>query len=235
MRNFGAAFRILAIAVLTGLVALTTVAFGPTGIAQPPAGGLSLAKSAAPSAGLRAGDTVTYTFVVTNTGATPISDVGVEEVAFTGSDPAPGATCPAAPLQPGQSVTCTATYDVTDADQAACLIDNTARATGVDPAPVESLPASARVLTDCTGDLAGSAILPLLGSSGAGSFALGPLAVGSLGLGSLGALGASVGAVAWALATPYQPVPTARCQDAPYPIVPFLIPPCPGEPSPEGP
>lgn len=239
MRKFGAAFRIVVIAVLTSLVALTTVVFGPTSIAQPTAGGLSLAKSASPQVGLQSGDKVTYTFLVTNSGATPISDVGVDEIRFTGSGSAPDANCSSSTtLQPGQSVTCTATYEVTDDDAAACFVDNTAKATGTDSqgTPNQSAPSSARVLTDCGNNFAGSATLPpLLGSSGLGLSGLGSLAagsvlgVGSLGLGTLGALGA-LGA--WALSTPYQPPPAAQCQNAPFPIVPYLIAPCPNEQSP---
>ncbi|WFR72502.1 hypothetical protein P9209_00260 [Prescottella defluvii] len=64
---------------LTSLVALTTVVFGPTSIAQPTAGGLTLVKSASPRVGVKSGDTVTYTFAVTNTGQTPISQVAVDD------------------------------------------------------------------------------------------------------------------------------------------------------------
>ncbi|WP_242676693.1 hypothetical protein [Rhodococcus sp. ABRD24] len=240
MRSFSAASRMLVIAVLTGLVALTTLAFGPSGIAQPQ-GSLSLVKSASPSVGVQSGDTVTYTFVVTNTGGTPISDISVDEIAFTGSGPVPDATCPAGTLQPGQSVTCTATYDVTDADEGACLIDNTATATGSDPQQiaVTSAPSSTRVVTACQSGFPGSAILlPGLGLSGLGSLAVGSVgALGSLGLGSLGALGA-LGF--WALTTPYQPGPGAPCTNEPLPNVPFLnvplpnlpflYPPCPNAP-----
>lgn len=247
MRNFGTAFRILVIAVLTGLIALVTTAIGPTGFAQPPAGGLTLVKSASPEFGLASGDTVTYTFRVTNTGTTTVTGVAVEETAFTGSGEAPGVTCDSDTVDPGQSVTCTADYEVTDADQAACLITNTAVATGdAEGTPVTSAPASARVVTDCAGDLAGSAFLPAaLGSADAGSLGLlAPLALGSLGLGSLGSLGALGGLIGVALTTPYQPAPAAQClnapfQNVPFPYVPGLTSPCPGErnggQNPEGP
>lgn len=248
MRNFGAAFRILVIAVLTGLVALTTVIAGPTSLAQPPAGGLSLGKTATPSVGLASGDTVTYTFVVTNNGPTTVSGITVEELAFSGSDGAPDVTCDPDTLQPGQSVSCTTTYDVTDEDQAACLITNTAKATGdAEGTPVESAPASAQVVTDCGADLLGSAFLPAaLGSADAGSLGLlAPLALGSLGLGSLGSLAGLGGLIGAALTTPYQPAPAAQClnapfQNVPFPYVPMLTSPCPGEQNdgqnnPEGP
>ncbi|CAM2994185.1 DUF11 domain-containing protein [Prescottella defluvii] len=242
MRNLGAVSRILVVAVLTGLVALTTGVFGPAGLAQPPAGSLSLAKSASPSGGLGAGDTVTYTFVITNTGTTTVSGIGVREVSFTGSGGAPAVTCSPDMLQPGQSVTCSTTYDVTDADQEVCFIENSAIATGVDPASVESLPSSVRVLTDCADNLTGSAFLPAaLGSSELGSLGvLAPLGLGSLGLGSLGSLGALGGLIGWALTTPYQPAPAAQCLNAPFPSVPFpsvpfLTAPCPDEQGPDVP
>ncbi|NKR42252.1 DUF11 domain-containing protein [Rhodococcus hoagii] len=245
MRN--SVLRISAVGVLAALSALTTVVTAPPSIAQPPAGVLTLAKSASPELGLASGDTVTYTFVVTNNGTTAVSGIAVEETAFTGSGGAPGVTCDSDTLDPGQSVTCTADYEVTDADQAVCLITNTAVATGdAEGTPVRSAPDAARVVTDCAGDLAGSAILPAaLGSADAGSLGiLAPLALGSLGVGSLGSLGALGGLIGVALTTPYQPAPAAQClnapfQNVPFPYVPGLTSPCPGEQNggrnPEGP
>ncbi|WP_280763610.1 DUF7507 domain-containing protein [Prescottella agglutinans] len=214
---------------LTSLVALTTVVFGPTSIAQPTAGGLTLVKSATPRVGVKSGDTVTYSFAVTNTGQTTISQVAVDDAIFSGTGSAPQPTCQGT-LQPGQSVTCTATYTVTDADQAACFITNTATATGNDPQgnPVTSAPSSASVVTNCANPVMGSAILPALGSPLFGSPLLGSLAAGSLGLGSLGigSLGVLGALGAWTLSTPYQP-PAAMCPNPLFPNVPFLNVPCP--------
>ncbi len=72
---------------------------------------LALAKTASPTAAAKAGDPVTYTFTVTNTG-----NVTVKGIAVT--DPLPGLTaidCPsgAASLAPGAAVACTAGYTVT--------------------------------------------------------------------------------------------------------------------------
>jgi hypothetical protein len=233
VRNFGAVFRILVIAVLTGLVALTTVAVGPTSVAQPTAGGLTLAKSASPKVGLQSGDLVTYTFTVANTGDAPIADVHVTELVFTGSGGTPEpAGCPTT-LGPGESASCSATYEVTDTDQEACLIDNTAVATG--QGGNKSAQSSASVVTDCQRDFAGSAFLPpLLGTPLLGSLALVPLEVGSLAFGSLGA---AIGLGAWALTTPYQPPAQPACLNVPYPNVPFpnvpyLSKPCPQEQDP---
>ncbi len=80
-----------------------------------------------------AGDTVTYSFVVTNTGTTTLDNVRVQ-------DPLPGLSNitfgawpnPAAPgsLVPGASVTATASYTLTQADVDAGSVMNTATATG---------------------------------------------------------------------------------------------------------
>lgn len=92
-----------------------------------------------------AGDTVQYTFTVTNTGLLPISGISV-------SDPKAGAvTCPAAPLAAGASVTCTADapYTITAADVAAGGVDNTATASGTPQGgtPITSSPSSTHTPT----------------------------------------------------------------------------------------
>ncbi|MGW5052635.1 CshA/CshB family fibrillar adhesin-related protein [Actinokineospora sp. NPDC004072] len=93
--------------------------------------------------GADAGDTVSYTLVVTNTGPVVLH-------AITVVDPMLGeVTCPAGPLAPGASVTCTARpYTVTQADVDARKIENTAVATGMTP--------GGQVVTDTD-----SAIVPL--------------------------------------------------------------------------
>ena len=110
---------------------------------------LTLAKSASPTTVTTAGQTVHYTFVVTNTGNVTLTAVAVAEVAFSGSGPQPVATCPAgaASLAPGASVTCTATYTVTQDDINAGQITNNAIANGTPPTgpPVTSPPSNATV------------------------------------------------------------------------------------------
>ncbi len=73
-----------------------------------------------------AGDTIDYTFTVTNTGALPLQEIAV-------SDPKVGAvTCPGSSLAPGGSETCTASpYTVTKEDELAGSVQNTATASGV--------------------------------------------------------------------------------------------------------
>ncbi len=75
-----------------------------------------------------AGDTITYTFKVTNTGTVSLNPVTV-------SDPKLGAlTCPSGALAPGDNVTCTPkTYTLTQADVDAGKVENTATAHGTPP------------------------------------------------------------------------------------------------------
>ena len=88
-----------------------------------------------------AGDTISYTFVVTNTGALPMSNITV-------TDSKVGAvTCPNPTLAPGDSETCTAVnaYTVTAADVTAGAVNNNATASGLPPgglSPVKSAPSS---------------------------------------------------------------------------------------------
>ncbi|MEY9850520.1 hypothetical protein ABH923_000198 [Leifsonia sp. EB41] len=99
-------------------------------VAENPA--LALVKTASPLHATAAGDAITYSFAVTNTGDTTVNGIGIAEGAFSGTGTAPSPTCPAgaASLAPGATVTCTATYTVTQADANAGGIDNTAAATG---------------------------------------------------------------------------------------------------------
>ncbi|WP_344669914.1 DUF7507 domain-containing protein [Catenulispora yoronensis] len=108
---------------------------------------ISLAKSASPTVVSKAGDTVAYSFVVTNTGNVPLTSVTVVDTAFSGSGGAPAITCPVTTLAPAESTTCTATYVVTRTDIDAGQITNTATATGTPPTgpAVESAPSSATV------------------------------------------------------------------------------------------
>lgn len=110
---------------------------------------LSLTKSVTPTWITRAGESVEYSFVVTNTGNVTLSDAIITETAFSGTGPVPVASCPAgaASLAPGASVTCTATYTATQADVDARIISNTAVAEASQPdgTGVSSEPSSADV------------------------------------------------------------------------------------------
>ena len=77
-----------------------------------------------------AGDRVSYSFVVTNTGAQTITTVAVNDAKVGAT------TCPATTLAPGASTTCTTTaaYVITQADVDAGSVSNTATVTGRNPA-----------------------------------------------------------------------------------------------------
>ena len=77
----------------------------------------------APSGKVAAGDKVSYSFAVTNTGNVTLSGLSV-------SDPKVGkVTCPETALAPKAATTCTAVYTATPADIAAGVISNTATVT----------------------------------------------------------------------------------------------------------
>lgn len=110
---------------------------------------LTLQKSADPSTVTAAGETVTYSFLVTNTGNVTLTAATVDETAFSGTGTPPAAACPAeaGALLPGATVTCTGSYVTTLADVTAGTITNTAIATATAPGgvPVDSPPSSATV------------------------------------------------------------------------------------------
>jgi uncharacterized repeat protein (TIGR01451 family) len=87
---------------------------------------LGLVKSVLPTTVDAAGDTVAYSFEVTNTGNVTLDAVGVSESAFSGTGTTPVATCPTGPLAPDDVVTCTAAYTITQDDMDAGSLDNTA-------------------------------------------------------------------------------------------------------------
>lgn len=89
-----------------------------------------------------AGDTIAYTFTVTNTGNTTISNVAI-------NDPKVGAVnCPATTVAPTQSVNCTATYTITQADVNAGAVKNTATAGGTSPSGTQVTSGPSSTSTD---------------------------------------------------------------------------------------
>ncbi|WP_233251750.1 DUF11 domain-containing protein, partial [Serinibacter arcticus] len=87
-----------------------------------------------------AGQEITYTFVVTNTGNVTITDAAPVEVDFSGTGDLGPITPASATLAPGQNATYTATYAVTQADVDAGEVTNTATATGTPPPGTELPP-----------------------------------------------------------------------------------------------
>jgi uncharacterized repeat protein (TIGR01451 family) len=96
-----------------------------------------------------AGDIVHYSFLITNTGNTVLTDVTVKEGSFSGTGTLSAPECPAAAasMAPGEFVTCTATYTVTSADLAVTNLTNVATAVGTPPSgmPITSAPSTAVV------------------------------------------------------------------------------------------
>ena len=110
--------------------------------------GLAVLKSANTGAIVAAGQEITYSFRVTNTGNVTMSDIVVNETAFTGSGELSAVECPVTSLVPGQFTTCTATYTVSQADiDAGGVLSNTATAGGSTPGggPLESDPSTHEV------------------------------------------------------------------------------------------
>ncbi len=82
-----------------------------------------------------AGDTIAYSFVVTNSGNLPVNNIGITDDLLSSQDPGITITCEASSLAPGASTNCTADmpYTITAADEAAGKVINTATSTGTDP------------------------------------------------------------------------------------------------------
>ncbi|WP_410624939.1 CshA/CshB family fibrillar adhesin-related protein [Amycolatopsis sp. cmx-8-4] len=114
---------------------------------------LQLVKHAAPPVDVNsngitdAGDTIGYTFTVTNTGALALNDIAVTDAK------AGVVTCPQPTLAPGESQLCTAQnpYAITTADEVDGAAVNTATASGLPPGAttrVTSNPSSTRIPTE---------------------------------------------------------------------------------------
>lgn len=112
---------------------------------------LTVEKTADPGTVSTAGQEVTYSFVVTNTGTVTLRDVTVTDQDFSGTGDLSEIDCPATTLPPGRTTTCTARYTVTQADVDTGTITNTATVTGTPPGadtPVSSDPSTATVTVD---------------------------------------------------------------------------------------
>lgn len=131
----------------TGGTITSPVSTATVPVDQAPA--LTLVKSALPSApsSYVAGQAITYTFAITNTGNVSLADVTVDETAFTGSGTVSPITCPTTTLSPGEQESCTATYTLTQADVDRGSVSNTADVTYAPPggATASSQPSSAVV------------------------------------------------------------------------------------------
>jgi uncharacterized repeat protein (TIGR01451 family) len=115
--------------------------------------GITVVKSATPTTVTEAGQTVAYSFLITNTGNVTMSNVAINEVNFSGTGSISAVDCPDSTLVAGQMETCTATYSVTQADVDAGTLTNTATADGTPPGstiPVPSGPSTSTVTIPAT-------------------------------------------------------------------------------------
>ena len=90
---------------------------------------LSVSTTSSPTGFTAAGNGLTFTHTVTNTGATTLSSLAVSQSLSGASTPSCGATT----LAPGASTTCTSTYTTTQADADAAAVVDIATATAANP------------------------------------------------------------------------------------------------------
>ena len=115
--------------------------------------GLSLAKTADVSSVDAAGDTIGYTFVITNNGNTTLSDVQLVD-GLPGLGDLTCAPTLGSALAPGVAITCTADYSVTQADLDAGGVSNDASASAAPPTgPRVTADASADVTANRNGSI----------------------------------------------------------------------------------
>jgi uncharacterized repeat protein (TIGR01451 family) len=119
----------------------------PSGAASPLGAGppgVSLDQSASPTTYDTAGQTITYSFVVTDSGATALTNVSIDDSGPSGLS---AVSCPQPSLASKGSETCTAIYVTTQADTGNGNVFNTATAQGTPPAigPIHSAGTSTTV------------------------------------------------------------------------------------------
>jgi uncharacterized repeat protein (TIGR01451 family)/LPXTG-motif cell wall-anchored protein len=133
--------------------AASVVAATPDGTAIPPvpsneitivgiqSPALSIVKASTVVAMPPVGQTIPYSFLVTNAGDVTMTDIAV-------SDPnTSGVSCPVTTLAPGASTTCTGTHDVVQADLDAGMVVNTASVVGTPPSGTPIAPVTSNEIT----------------------------------------------------------------------------------------
>lgn len=107
----------------TASITVWTVAAAPA---------MVIGKSVAPTTVHHAGEQVTWSFTITNTGNVTLTDLAIDDPMLEESDTS--ITCPETSLAPGDTVTCTATSTVTQRDlDAGLAIVNEASASALGP------------------------------------------------------------------------------------------------------
>jgi uncharacterized repeat protein (TIGR01451 family) len=110
-----------------------------------PTSSLTLTKTTTSSGYGAAGQTIPYSYLVTNSGATTLTGIAV-------TDDKTSVSCPSGTLAKGASETCTGTYTVTQGDVDSGSVTNTATAAGTAPSGtiVSSTPSFVTVLANST-------------------------------------------------------------------------------------
>ena len=107
---------------------------------------LDLEKTAGAPTGDRAGDTITYSFKLTNSGNVALSSVALDDPLLGGA-----VACPGAALAAGASMVCgPVAYTMTQGDVDGALVQNTATASGLPPASIVGVPPVPVTGTDST-------------------------------------------------------------------------------------
>lgn len=99
--------------------------------------GIALVHTGSPASVTAVGETVIFSYAVTNTGTVTLADLRVTEDAFTGAGAAPVISCPPGDLAPGGETVCTADYIVVAEDAGSTTVTSTATASAAPPAGVE--------------------------------------------------------------------------------------------------
>jgi len=110
----------------TGSLKLNAPVVGGSIVPVLPTSGISLSKSTTSTGYSAAGQTIPYSYLVSNSGATPLTGVSV-------SDNLVPVSCPSTTLAKGASETCTATYTTTQADVDSGSVTNSATASANGP------------------------------------------------------------------------------------------------------
>lgn len=151
--------------------------------------GISLVKAAAVDTVTAAGQTIPYTFSITNTGNVTVTGPQVTEGAFTGHGTMGATECPALAdgISPGQTIGCHADYTVVAADLTGNPLSNTATATvtSLGGNPTVSDPSTATVKTTVVSQQAQPTGGSLASTGSTTGWILGGLAVALLACGSV--------------------------------------------------
>jgi CshA-type fibril repeat protein len=93
----------------------------------------TFAKTATPASITAAGQPVTYSFTITNTGNVTLSSPVIDDIEFNGAGTLGAVSCPSATVAPGTALVCSAGYTTVTADLGDATLSNSATADVDDP------------------------------------------------------------------------------------------------------